>query len=105
MLQLENGLVALSDFDKFWDIYPRKVAKGAARKAWRQALKQVDSAVIIQGAKRYASERRAQNPVYTKHPATWLSGACWEDEPAPQIQNESRHGMAALALHLNGLDD
>jgi len=35
----------------------------------------------IAGAQRYAVERQGQPPKYTKHPATWLNGGCWEDDP------------------------
>lgn len=31
-----------TDFDAFWSLYPKKVAKGAARKAWRLALKKAN---------------------------------------------------------------
>ena len=26
--------------------------------------------------------RAGEDPRYTKHPATWLNGNCWEDEPS-----------------------
>jgi hypothetical protein len=56
----------------------------AARVAFDRALKHgVDPAALIEGARRYAGERAGQDPTYTKHPATWLRGGCWEDEPKP----------------------
>lgn len=68
------------EFNEFWAIYPRRVAKGAARRAWVTALKKVDVAELLEGARRYAADRHAKNPKYTKHPASWLNGECWEDE-------------------------
>jgi Helix-turn-helix domain len=69
-------------FDQFWNPYPRKVAKEAARKAFDAAVKQgVAAETLIAGAKRYAGERAGEDPQFTKHPATWLRGGCWEDEP------------------------
>ena len=53
----------------------------AAAKAWGKALKSASAAQIITGARRYAVERQDENPQYTKHPATWLNGGCWMDEP------------------------
>ena len=73
-------------FAAFWSAYPRKVAKGAARKAWAKALKNgVDPADIVLGARRYATDphRVESGPRYTAHPATWLSAERWADEDAP----------------------
>lgn len=71
-----------SDFDAFWNVYPIKIAKQDARRAWDKALK--DGAKpedITAGAERFALERRGQNPKYTPYPATWLNAGRWEDEP------------------------
>jgi hypothetical protein len=71
-------------FDKFWSAYPRKVARAAAAKAWTRAVDAgADAALIIEGACFYAMERKLQDPQFTKHPATWLNGGCWQDEPDP----------------------
>ena len=84
----KSGLVtgAVADaFAQFWAAYPRHVAKEAARKAFDAAVKSgVAPEVLIEGAKRYAGERAGQDPKFTKHPATWLRGGCWEDEPPPR---------------------
>ncbi len=70
-------------FEAFWQHYPRRVAKGAARRAWSKAIRKADQGEIIRGAMRYAAERDGQDPRFTKHPATWLRGECWADDPAP----------------------
>jgi hypothetical protein len=67
-------------FEEWWKIYPRKVAKGAARKAYASALKKATAEQLKAGAGRYAAERAGQDERYTKHPATWLNGECWADE-------------------------
>jgi Helix-turn-helix domain len=67
-------------FEEWWKIYPRKVAKGAARKAYASALKKATPEQINTGALRYAAERTGQDDKYTKHPATWLNAECWADE-------------------------
>jgi hypothetical protein len=65
-------------FEEFWKVYPRRVGVGAARKAYRNALKRGTAEEILAGAKRYA----ASNPEleFTKHPSTWLNADCWLDE-------------------------
>lgn len=77
-------------FPAFWAVYPLRKAKQNALKAWERALLRVPkadrverAAAILEGAKRYAKERADQPPQFTKHPATWLNGGCWEDEAAP----------------------
>ena len=69
---------------QFWPIYPRRVGKGQALKAFRAARKQADIETILTGVRRYADERRGENPEFTKHAATWLNGLCWDDEPVPK---------------------
>src|SRR5690606_19428118 len=43
-------------FDEFWAAYPRRVGKGAARKAWAKATKKAAPEEIIAGARRYAAD-------------------------------------------------
>jgi hypothetical protein len=70
------------DFATFWSTYPRKIAKGAARRAWDKALKAGHNAAeITAGAARFATERAGQDPKYTPHPASWLNAERWGDEP------------------------
>ncbi len=69
-------------FTGFWSVYPRRVAKKAAEKAWAKAVRAVDPNLIIAGAARYADQTRTSDPRFVKHPATWLNGGCWDDEPA-----------------------
>jgi hypothetical protein len=90
------------DFDEFWDAYPKKVEKVAAEKAWLAALNAgVDPAEITAGARRYATERDGEDRRYTKHPATWLTKGCWDDEPARQgaIMTEAERTIRKLHAH------
>ncbi|MGO9770934.1 MAG: hypothetical protein ACLPSW_15550 [Roseiarcus sp.] len=66
-------------FDDFWRLYPKKVARTDAMQAFVRALKHATIDEILQGALRYATERREEDPRYTKHPATWLNKGCWSD--------------------------
>lgn len=69
-----------SMFNEFWKIYPRRTAKGAAIKAWANALKVAKAEEIIAGAKKYASDSN-RDPKFTAYPATWLNAQRWLDEP------------------------
>ena len=63
-------------------MYPRRTAKGAARTAWAKALKKADADTIIAGAVAYRDDPH-RHPAFTKNPATWLNGECWNDDPLP----------------------
>lgn len=74
-----------ADFELWWKVYPRKVGKVAARKAWLKALPAVkqyaqviDEAVaeVMQEAvAAYVAEPETKKlePQYVPHPATWLN--------------------------------
>lgn len=70
-----------NEFEQFWSAYPRKVAKGAARRAFKGCCpKKVGLDALIDAAKRYAEKRKGQDVSFTKHPATWLNSEGWLDE-------------------------
>ena len=70
-------------FDLFWKVYPLKVGKTAARKAWDKAVEAEDPDLIINGALQYARDPN-RHPSYTAHPSTWLNAGRWADDPLPQ---------------------
>ncbi|MBR0746188.1 hypothetical protein JQ582_19845 [Bradyrhizobium japonicum] len=73
----------LAAFAEFWAIYPLKVGKLDAEKAYLAKAKAgVATAVMNAGAARYAAERSGQDPKFTKHPTKWIKGECWNDEPS-----------------------
>lgn len=88
-------------FTRFWAVYPKKVAKGAALKAWRK--RQPDDALVAEMF--VALEWQTQSEgwqkdggQYVPNPATWLNGGRWEDErPAAVLQfsDTLRYNLAA----------
>jgi len=72
------------DFEAFWSFYPKKVDKGAARRAFRKAAKTTDSAVIVDGAGRYAEDPNLPEKQFIKNPATWLNAEAWNNGPLPK---------------------
>ncbi|MCJ2065036.1 helix-turn-helix domain-containing protein [Methylobacterium sp. J-088] len=100
-----------SAFDEWWETYPRRDGKIAARKAFDRALKDRAATVeeLIAGARRYADSRAGQDPKFTKVPTTWLNGGHWADEPAPRhtvtVANGRQSFSALDALRRNLCDD
>jgi hypothetical protein len=70
-------------FEEFWKVFPRKVGKGEARKAFRNALKRASAEEIVAGAKRYAATK--PDPEFTKHPGPWLNADRWADEDTRKV--------------------
>lgn len=70
------------DFDMFWNSYPLKVGKAAAKRAWDKAITVEKPDVIIMGAYRYALDPN-RHPSFTAHASTWLNAGRWADAPLP----------------------
>lgn len=76
----DGGFDVLRSFDVFWQEYPRKVAKLAAQKAYRRAVKRFGADAILTGlltAKRVWQGRQAQ---YLPYPATFLNATDFNAE-------------------------
>ena len=62
----------LEGFDTFWNLYPKKVAKADALKAWKQATKKKTADELIELVKVY-SESKLPDQQYIPYPASWLN--------------------------------
>ncbi len=76
----------LESFETFWLLYPKKVAKADALKAWKQATKKKTADELIALTKAY-SESKLPDMTYIPYPASWLNKGLYEavenDKPAP----------------------
>jgi hypothetical protein len=74
----EPSLKTDSDsFDKFWNHYPKKVAKADALKAWKQATKKKTADELIELAKAYG-QSKLPDQQYIPYPASWLNKGLYE---------------------------
>lgn len=79
--------VAQVAFEKFWETYPRKEGKGAAKAAYIKAVHKFGGnihATIIDATRRYANNPNLPEKKFIPHPATWLNQERWLDEDLPQ---------------------
>jgi hypothetical protein len=73
-------------FSEWYSLYPRKVAKGEAVKAYARALKRIGgdpaeaAAKLLEASKPRLLEIGKRDPQYQPNPATWLNGDGWQDE-------------------------
>lgn len=68
-----------SEFAEWYSIYPNKVGKAAAERAFASARKRSSFEEILTGLRRYVS-KRDDRPWC--NPATWLNQDRWHDQPA-----------------------
>jgi hypothetical protein len=67
-------------FDQLWSLYPRKVGKGQARKAFKAASKKKDFYDLLPKLMDYVQTLEGKDKQFIPHLATWLNGERWEDE-------------------------
>lgn len=92
-------------FDEFWALYPRKTAKGAARKAYAKAMKLVYHNDLMHALSQQVEGMKIKDPKFIPHASTWLNQERWEDDPeqpdsADQI-NHAGGGEIAFAASFN----
>jgi ribosomal protein L37AE/L43A len=71
------------EFEQFWKVYPKKVAKGDARKAWLQTTKiRPPFAKLIKAiyAARASKQWLKDGGEFIPHAGSWLRGERWDDE-------------------------
>lgn len=68
---------AMIDFDKFWEMYDKKVGKDSCLKIWSK-LKTEEKELIFEKLPAYIKSQTDKQ--YRKNPKTWLNGKCWNDE-------------------------
>jgi hypothetical protein len=68
-------------FDEFWSLYPRKIAKATARKAWEKlsAEQQLMAAKAIDTHCQYWRAKETELE-FIPHASTWLNGERYFDE-------------------------
>ena len=68
-------------FETFWNLYPRKVSKKMAEKAWLRlnALEKDLALEAIQQHVQYWSLKETESE-FIPHASTWLNQGRWEDE-------------------------
>lgn len=77
-------------FERWWALVPRKVGKGAARLAFKGALKKAGSIeVLIDGIRRYAVSVRDMEARYIAHPGRWLRDERWLDETSTDASSQT----------------
>lgn len=93
---MEIEMTTDESFQKFWQAYPHRMAKLAARRAFDRAIKVATLEVILTGVKNYVASK-PEHIAYC-HPATWLNGGRWDDCPAPEPKPQIHPTIKASLL-------
>jgi len=64
-------------FETFWLLYPKRIAKADALKAWNKAIKKKTPDELIALTKAY-SESKLPDMTYIPYPASWLNKGLYE---------------------------
>lgn len=93
-----------TDFDQFWQSYPRKVNRKAAEKAWTTAREQAPAAEIMSGLSGARLEWAGIETRWIPHPANWLRDGRWRDHapaaerPTPERCDDCRDNNGFIQL-------
>ncbi len=85
-LKEDNYIYLLSQFEKFWNVYPLKKSKQKAWEAFQalnpanELLMQMQTALQRQIEAYQQQQSQGQWVAAWKFPANWLAQHCWEDE-------------------------
>lgn len=88
----------MNTFADFWSLYPRRVAKRAAAKAWEREMRAGTSADdILTGLRRQLAYLNSREVQFIPHPTTWLNQGRWDDE-VPMVRPTTGNGMIDALL-------
>ncbi len=74
-----------SDFEEWWELYPRPVGHGEALAAYKKARKKASKDELLDGLKRAQVQFAGTEVRYIPYPKNWLAGERWLDEkPRPE---------------------
>lgn len=84
-------------FNAFWEVYPRRVSKQMAWKAWQKLgdTRALCDIIIADVKRRVDGEWNGKDIQYIPHPSTYLNQRRWEDEqPSANTTDQSQQPTA-----------
>lgn len=77
-------------FERFWSVYPRKVGKQSAKRAFEKVKVPLETLVTAIERQKCSDQWTRDNGQYIPHPTTWLNQGRWDDE-LPEKQSGYRY--------------
>ena len=86
----------LAGFDRFWEVWPRKVAKVSAQDRWAEINPDEQFAFqIIAAVRSQVHAGILSSDKFTPHPATWLNAGRWTDQLPKEAERASHRRAEA----------
>lgn len=72
-----------SEFEQFWQVYPKKTGKKAALQAWKKAKDRPQVVDIVQAieSQKKSIQWAKENGQFIPNPSTWINQGRWSDKP------------------------
>ena len=67
-------------FERFWSVYPRKIGKQSAKRAFDRVKVPLETLVTAVERQKCSDQWTQNNGQFIPHPATWLNQGRWDDE-------------------------
>jgi len=84
-----------AEFENFWLVYPRKINRAVALKAFEKATRKTEADLIITAVRGY---KFADDEQFIPHPATWLNQERWIDGTPTSIRPQVTEAEKAVFL-------
>lgn len=91
-------------FDQFWEAYPKKVGKEAARKAFKQVKAPLESLLTAIERQKCGNQWTTENGRFIPNPVTWLNQGRWQDEVSPPAAAKPGHDVQRHDAPLSDLE-
>jgi len=76
-----------NDFLEFWNLYPKKKKKKEALNAWLKVSPPIQPVLNAIGWQKQQQDWIKEDGKFIPHPATYINGHRWEDEPDEDLIN------------------
>ncbi len=92
----------LAEFDRFWQRYPRKVARSHCLAIWLKRKPPIDAVISALDWQVTQPNWLKDGGQFIPHPSTWLNGGRWDDRPIelPQPEPDPTSWSDWKAAHL-----
>ena len=84
-----------AEFENFWSVYPRKINRAVALKAFEKATRKTEADLIITAVRGY---KFADDEQFIPHPATWLNQERWIDGTPTSVRPQVTEAEQAAFL-------
>lgn len=91
---IPEGTRIHTQFEAFWNAYPKRTNRRTAQFAFKAALKRTSFAALLAGAQKLAADPNLPDMRFVPQPAKWLDADGWLNPPYPSQRDGPRRSKA-----------